>query len=196
MFRWLNGPGSVFREPLPNSTNYLNAYDKAGGLIRAQGAKPHDEKYSEAQKEDSMNAQDLEEDEDDFDTNTQQLTKRGVEKAAKRDRKLKDGEEVIPKNVGLPKEEAEDLMPFPMNRQFRSQPVLSEELKEEIYKRVMVEGQDVRTVSATLNVEMRRVAAVVRLKALEGEWVQQVCRPSLSILKSIQNDETKQSISL
>ena len=178
MFRWLNGPGSVFREPLPNSTNYLNAYDKSGELIRAKGAKPRAETYAEAQTQDSTVESDVQDaglGEDDFDTETQSLTRRGIQKASKQDRKLKDGEKVVPKDSGLPKEEAEDLMPFPMNRQFRSQPVLSEELREEIYKRVMMEGQDVRTVSATLNIEIRRVAAVIRLKALEGEWVKQVC---------------------
>ena len=36
MFRWLNGPGSVFRQPLPGSTNYLNAYDRTGRLLRAK----------------------------------------------------------------------------------------------------------------------------------------------------------------
>ena len=75
----------------------------------------------------------------------------------------------------LPKENSEDLMPFPLNRQFRSQHVLSEELKDAVYKRVMVDGQSVRTVSATLGVEMNRVAAVVRLKAVEKEWEEQVC---------------------
>ena len=79
------------------------------------------------------------------------------------------------KGLGVPRETADDLMPFPLNRHFRSQPVLSEELKEEIYKRVMVEGQDVRTVSASLSVEMRRVGAVVRLKAVEKQWESEVC---------------------
>lgn len=75
----------------------------------------------------------------------------------------------------LPKETAEDLMPFPMNRQFRSQAVLSEELKDAIWKRVMEDGRSVRDTSAILNIEMKRVAAVVRLKAVEKEWEKQVC---------------------
>ena len=79
------------------------------------------------------------------------------------------------KDVGLPKEKAEDLMPFPLNPYFRSHPVLSEELKDEIYKRVMDEKRSVRDVSAALGVEMRRVGAVVRLKAIEKQWEQEVC---------------------
>ena len=100
-----------------------------------------------------------------------------------------DGE-IVPKKPGgarasiqktsdvlpIPRESAEDLMPFPMNRQFRSQHVLSEELKDVIYKRVMVDGETVRNVSADLGVEMNRVGAVVRLKAVEKEWEKQVCR--------------------
>src|SRR5271163_2479305 len=36
MFAWLNGPGENFRTPLPNSTNYLSAYDRRGKLLRAK----------------------------------------------------------------------------------------------------------------------------------------------------------------
>ena len=65
-------------------------------------------------------------------------------------------------------------MPFPLIRQFRSQHVLSEELKDAIYDRIMVNGESVRNVSAALGVEMNRVAAVVRLKAVEKQWEEQV----------------------
>ena len=34
MFAWLNGVGKVFRDPLPGSTNYLNAYYPDGTLVR------------------------------------------------------------------------------------------------------------------------------------------------------------------
>ena len=76
---------------------------------------------------------------------------------------------------GVPKETMEDLMPFPMNKHFRSQAVLSEDLKDAIWTRVMEDGKSVRDVSAALGVDMRRVAAVVRLKAVEKEWEKQVC---------------------
>ena len=130
MFRWLNGPGSAFRHPLPGSTNYLNAYGRDGRLIRAKDQSP---------------------------------------RTLNQDKKTKD-------DPPLPKESVEDLMPFPMNREFRSQPVLSEELKDAIYGKVMEEGQSVRNVSAALGVEMNRVAAVVRLKAVEKEWEKEVRR--------------------
>ena len=52
--------------------------------------------------------------------------------------------------------------------------MLSEELRDEIYKRVVERGEDVRSVSASLQVEMGRVGAVVRLKTLEEDWVKEV----------------------
>lgn len=57
--------------------------------------------------------------------------------------------------------------PFPLNRTFFSQPVLSEALRQEIWRRVKVEGKSVRIVSVEMGVEMRRVGAVVRLVEVE-----------------------------
>ncbi|TVY90775.1 37S ribosomal protein, mitochondrial [Lachnellula willkommii] len=70
----------------------------------------------------------------------------------------------------LPPETQRDRVPFPHNKMFISQAVLSEELREEIWSQVMKEGQSVREVSAKLRVEMSRVGAVVRLKEIEKEW--------------------------
>ena len=162
MFRWLNGPGAVFRHPLPGSTNYLNAYDRDGRLIRAIDR-------SLGKKEQKM-----EEDEDEIDED-EEVDEDGeiipkIKQKSKKPR-IKETKDEPP----LPKENAEDLVPFPMNRQFRSQHVLSEELKDAIYEMVMVDGKSVRNVSATLGVEMNRVGAVVRLKAVEKEWEKKVC---------------------
>lgn len=74
----------------------------------------------------------------------------------------------------LPPETQEDLRPFPLNPFFRSEPVLSEELRHEIYRRVVEKGQSVREVSIALQVEMARVGAVVRLMTIEQEWNRQV----------------------
>ncbi|KAH6674917.1 eukaryotic mitochondrial regulator protein-domain-containing protein [Halenospora varia] len=70
----------------------------------------------------------------------------------------------------LPEERDSDRMPFPLNRAFVSQPVLSEEMREEIWSRIMTQGKTVREVSIELSVEMSRVGAVVRLKELEKSW--------------------------
>jgi hypothetical protein len=74
------------------------------------------------------------------------------------------------KQEKLPRETNRDLVPFPANKAFVSQPVLSEELREEIWSRIMKSGKSVREVSAELGVEMSRVGAVVRLMEIEKEW--------------------------
>lgn len=65
--------------------------------------------------------------------------------------------------------------PFPLNPQFISEPILSEELSNEIYKRVAQQGKSVRSVSVEMRVDMRRVGAVVRLKELEKRMKNEVC---------------------
>lgn len=77
--------------------------------------------------------------------------------------------------------------PFPENASFRSQPVLSEESREEIWRRVIVNGEAIKTVSATFGVDMRRVAAVVRLKEVEKSWISQVSDGSSVSLFRITN---------
>lgn len=138
MWRWLNGPGAVFKDPLPGSTNYLNAYDREGRLLRS-GNRGRDEGADAENEERGLGEQNV------------------------------AGDEVIPK------ESSEDLMPFPLNQQFKSQAVLSEEFKDQIYHQVVELKKSVKLVSAELNVEMRRIGAVVRLKTIEKQWVEQVC---------------------
>ena len=87
---------------------------------------------------------------------------------------LQEQAKAAARDEGLPTETQEDLMPFPLNRSFRSEPVLSDELKDEIYRRIMEEKRSVRDVSTALGVEMKRIGAVVRLKALEKQWEQEV----------------------
>lgn len=138
MFRWLRGPGAVFKDPLPGSTNYLNAYDRDGRLLRIAGQGSRRNDHDEADME------------------------RGTSKNN------------VAGEQSIPKEEPDDLMPFPLNRHFKSQPVLSEEFKDQIWHQVVELKKSVKTVSAELNVEMRRVGAVVRLKTIEKQWAEQV----------------------
>src|SRR5215475_12026966 len=44
---WKEGPGGVFRRPLPGSTNYLNAYNKQGKLIRQALQNQQDEELDQ-----------------------------------------------------------------------------------------------------------------------------------------------------
>lgn len=160
MYDWLNGPGAVFKNPLPGSTNYLNAYDREGQLLRTK-SQLEPPASSDNEDEDGYAVEDDEEN-----------------KSRKKDNARGP-------NSSVPPETPDDLMPFPQNRQFRSQPVLSEELKDEIWHQVVDLKKSVRGVSVDLNVEMSRVGAVVRLKAVEKQWVQQVCRFLLSFLISL-----------
>ena len=169
MFRWLNGPGSAFRHPLPGSTNYLNAYDRNGRLLRAKDRSPRQLNQEEEEKKDEGEEEGKEADGVNEDGEIVPTRTKKVQGPSVTD--TKDGPPLL-------KESAEDLMPFPMNRQFRSQRVLSEELKDTIYERIMEEGSSVRNVSAILGVEMNRVAAVVRLKAVEKQWEKEVRRHS------------------
>ena len=150
MFDWLDGPGSVFKDPLPGSTNYINAYDNRGRLLRVAGEP--DEATEQTNNEKS------------------ELAKALVDEDSPEDQVAIK----VTKVIATPRESGQDLEPFPMNRQFRSQAVLSEDLREEIWKRVVIQGQSIRYVSAELKVEMRRVGAVVRLKSVEKQWQQQV----------------------
>lgn len=74
--------------------------------------------------------------------------------------------------------------PFPLNPAFKSQSVLSEESREEIWQRVIVQGEALKAVSAKFGVDMRRVAAVVRLKEVEKTWEAQVSWQLLSLSPS------------
>ncbi|KAK3354466.1 eukaryotic mitochondrial regulator protein-domain-containing protein [Neurospora tetraspora] len=64
-------------------------------------------------------------------------------------------------------------VPFPNNPYFKSQPVLSEGSREIIYKDVMELGLPIKAVSAKYNVDVRRVAAVIRLKEIEKRWIKE-----------------------
>ncbi|KAK7972747.1 hypothetical protein PG996_006967 [Apiospora saccharicola] len=61
--------------------------------------------------------------------------------------------------------------PFPLNPQFRSDRVLDEQARELIWEKVMRQGETLKAVSAELGVDVTRVAAVVRLKEVEKDWV-------------------------
>jgi hypothetical protein len=69
---------------------------------------------------------------------------------------------------------AQSDQPFPNNFLFRSQPVLSDMLKEEIYNRIMVKGDAIKSVSREFGVDVRRVGAVVRLKEVEKRMIAEV----------------------
>jgi len=71
----------------------------------------------------------------------------------------------------LPPEGIQDLRPFPQNKEFLSERVTSEELREAVWSKVMREGMSVKAVSVLMGVEMSRVGAIVRLKEVEKQWL-------------------------
>lgn len=171
MFAWLNGPGRVFREPLPDSTNYLGAYDRSGNLLRMRNSNAEEDDAFEQEKP-------KEEDEDE----------EGLGEAEKQERKeAREAEQADAKanQRKLPPAKAGDFRPFPLNNEFRSQSVLSEELREEVWRQVVEEKQTVATVSAVFGIDLRRVAAVVRLKTVEKDWAAKVRSPSVMPVPSV-----------
>lgn len=147
MFAWLNTNGAALKNPLPGSTNYLGAYNRQGQLTRVVMAARKGGKGKEEE-----------------DSNTHQTQQNDLELLNDTD----NGDGV--KADKLPPETLSDLVPFPLNRRFLSQPVLSDKFQEHIWKQVIQEGKSVREVSAEVSVEMSRVAAVVRLLEVENEW--------------------------
>lgn len=68
--------------------------------------------------------------------------------------------------------------PFPNNQTFFSESILSEDLRNEIYKQVVDRKKSVRAVSVEYGIDMRRVAAVVRLVEMEKRQREQVSTSS------------------
>jgi hypothetical protein len=101
------------------------------------------------------------------------------------DGQAKQVDENTPKEI--PPARGGDLCPYPTNKTFQSQPVLSEDLRHEIWNEVMKSGKSVREVSAHLKVEMRRVGAVVRLMEVEKEWERKGKPLAISYHKAVMN---------
>lgn len=71
--------------------------------------------------------------------------------------------------------------PFPLNPQFKSTPILDDRARELIWEKIIEKGETIKAVSAELGVDINRVAAVVRLKEVEKDWLSRVCRKSPSL---------------
>ena len=69
-----------------------------------------------------------------------------------------------------------------MNPQFQSDRVLDEKARELIWEKVMRQGETLKAVSAELGVDLTRVAAIVRLKEVEKDWISKVRLTSLQSL--------------
>ena len=175
----------MFRRPLPGSTNYLNAYNKQGKLIRQALQNQQDEELDQQRKGQrrKQNRRGDEADEEEREAKAEEVLP--DEEIARREETVQRLEAAATPSYGkeaekkkLPPEQPADLRPFPLNPNFTSERVLSEELREIIYVRVKEQERPIREVSAEFNVSMERVAAVVRMKQMERDWLAKV-RPHL-----------------
>jgi hypothetical protein len=138
-WQWINTAGRNFiNMPEGEKTNYLSAYKKSSNFI---------------EKKD----------------NASTITGRGQADGEESDASKALGEAAVEKRERRPnpRQISYDDRPFPNNPKFKSQAILSEALRLEVWKRVQVDGQSVRRVSADLQIDMQRVGAVVRLVEVE-----------------------------
>ncbi|KAI0105748.1 eukaryotic mitochondrial regulator protein-domain-containing protein [Nemania sp. FL0031] len=70
-----------------------------------------------------------------------------------------------------PREGDDTNRPFPLNPLFKSTPVLDEKSRELVWERIMRDGDTIKAVSAEFGIDIRRVAAIVRLKEVEKDWI-------------------------
>ncbi|KAI1299686.1 eukaryotic mitochondrial regulator protein-domain-containing protein [Xylaria venustula] len=61
--------------------------------------------------------------------------------------------------------------PFPLNPHYTSTRVLDEKAREMVWEKIMRKGETIKAVSAEFGIDIRRVAAVVRLKEIEKDWI-------------------------
>lgn len=64
--------------------------------------------------------------------------------------------------------------PFPLNPFFRSERVLSEEMRQLLVEEVREKKKPIKVVSIEQGVDARRIAAVLRMKDIERQWKQEV----------------------
>ena len=184
-FAWLEGPGESFRDPKPNTTNYLTKYSTDGKpmkpprAIQARVKKANDSRQSTSEAPERT-------------ADKEALDEAAAEDNEYEQKRQASGKETAAYAWGL------TTCPFPLNPHFVSESILSEALRLEIWKRVMVEKKSVRQVSVELGVEMRRVGAVVRLVEVEKRMRAKVrahCPTAISFLSSMMNNQKSISLS-
>lgn len=143
----------------------MSAYDKYGNLNRqAIAADPKVIDVAPVEQEEAIQEEERK----------QGLDEATIAKNVKTRAKQREDKVEMEARGGMVKEKLNDMRPFPLNENFRSERVLSEELREEVYAKVVGAGVDISTVSAAFGIDLRRVAAVVRLKTIEKSWEAEV----------------------
>lgn len=176
MLSWLNQAGKEFKVPRDDRTPmYLGGLNS---LARFEENKASNAAAAAKKQEGSVDPQEETEENDNDDPNVEG---EGFDPSQKerRDAEGRTGELEERGKHGVPDEEKRpigpsELTPFPLNRAFSSQPVLSEKLRELIYLKAVDDKMSIRRISADSGVTMERVAAVIRMKQMERDWVKQV----------------------
>lgn len=65
--------------------------------------------------------------------------------------------------------------PFINNPSFKVARVLNERARELVWQKVIRDGETIKGVAAEYGIDIRRVAAVIRLKEVEKDWEKKVC---------------------
>ncbi|RDA88842.1 hypothetical protein CP532_5495 [Ophiocordyceps camponoti-leonardi (nom. inval.)] len=99
--------------------------------------------------------------------------------------KSAEGERLRTNEGGVQYVDGSKDQPFPLNPLFRSQPVLDNETREIIWRKVVKDGEAITAVSALMGVDVRRVAAVVRLKELERKYADQGKKMAVSYAEAV-----------
>ncbi|RKF59407.1 putative tyrosine phosphatase protein [Erysiphe neolycopersici] len=153
MFKWLNRVGKNLQEPISDSTNYLSAYSASGNLRRVEERTvEHLRKVEEIRT---------------------LIKENPVIKEEKENELKRLEEEYSIESRKIPPPTRRDMMPFPANKDFMSEPVLGPWLQNEIWEDITIRGMTVREASSLRGVEMSRVAAIVRLLEVEKAWKEQ-----------------------
>lgn len=155
----------------------MSAYDKQGNLLRTKR-----QRAAQQQRGDLADVEVIPEEQEEQMQKQEKLKgldAREIKANAEKRALAREARAALDARGGRPKERIQDLRPYPMNPAFRSESVLSEALREEIYRQIVNAGIDVSTVSAAYGVDTRRVGAVVRLKTIEKQWQADVSLESL-----------------
>lgn len=109
-----------------------------------------------------------------FSTTAHRSHFRNVQKLKMRRWLREKGVEFKNADADRPRYLGREYQPFPLNSTFASRPVLSEEAREAIYNDVVKNGMDIKSVSASYSVDIRRVAAVVRMMTIQRRMEEHV----------------------
>jgi hypothetical protein len=146
---WLESSGEQYRRPTPGRPNYLRPEDGGGHQLDAQSD-------AAAAREDSGRSSMLGDMEAQVGDEVAQSVTRRMQQAVKPSK--------LPPNP----------RPYGLNLYYRSERVLSEELKEAIYLQWAEHSASLKDISQRYFVCVERVGAVIRMKQIERNWLKEV----------------------